>query len=62
MRTCDVAIIGAGIMGATVAFKLRQAGFRVVLLDRSDPGGEASWAAAGMLSVEPVEEAVGVAA
>jgi glycine oxidase len=53
MKTCDVAIIGAGIIGATVAFKLRRAGFRVALLDRSEPGGEASWAAAGMLSPAP---------
>jgi glycine oxidase len=53
MKTCDVAIIGAGIIGATVAFKLRQAGLRVALLDRSEPGGEASWAAAGMLSPAP---------
>jgi glycine/D-amino acid oxidase-like deaminating enzyme len=33
-----VAVIGAGVVGASVAFRLAQAGARVILIDRGDPG------------------------
>jgi len=49
----DVAIAGGGIIGGAVALALARGGRRVVLLDRQDPGREASWAAAGMLSPQP---------
>jgi len=49
-KTYDVAIVGAGIIGAVVAWELARAGLRVALLDRQQPGMEASWAAAGMLA------------
>jgi glycine oxidase len=46
----DVAIIGAGIIGTSIAWRLAQAGCRVTILDAGAVGGEASWAGAGMLA------------
>jgi glycine oxidase len=43
-------VIGAGIIGASIAWKLATAGFRVVLADAGRMGGEASSAGAGMLA------------
>jgi glycine oxidase len=53
----DVVVVGAGIQGCTVAFRLAQARKDVVVLERSVPGAEASSAAGGILSpgVEAVE-------
>src|ERR1700730_12344003 len=53
----DVAVIGAGIQGSSVALRLAQAGAKVAVLERGIPGAEASSAAAGILSpgVEAVE-------
>jgi len=45
----DVIIAGAGIIGLSVAMELRRAGASVTVLDRGEPGREASSAAAGML-------------
>ena len=53
MRTYDVAIIGGGIIGASIAFELAAEKIRVGIFDRQEPGREASWAAAGMLSPAP---------
>lgn len=50
MQTYDAAIIGGGIIGAAVAWELGCARRRVIVLDRQQPGMEASWAAAGMLA------------
>src|SRR5512136_3026888 len=53
----DVAIVGAGIQGSSVALRLAQAGRKVAVLERAIPGAEASSAAGGILSpgVEAVE-------
>ncbi|HYL46198.1 MAG TPA: glycine oxidase ThiO [Candidatus Limnocylindrales bacterium] len=56
MKTFDVAIAGGGIIGASIAFELAAEKLKVVLLDRQQPGTEASWAAAGMLSPGPDSE------
>jgi glycine oxidase len=46
----DTIIIGAGIIGASIAWRLAQSGRRVTLVDAGTMGGEASWAGAGMLA------------
>ena len=45
-----VIIVGAGIIGLSLAWRLAQRGVRVTVLDRSPAASEASWAAAGMLA------------
>jgi glycine oxidase len=58
MKSFDVAIAGAGIIGASIAFELAQAGLKVALFDRGEPGREASWASAGILSPAPESPAM----
>jgi glycine oxidase len=53
VKVFDVAIIGGGIIGSSIAFELAAEKLDVVLLDREEPGRGASWAAAGMLSPAP---------
>lgn len=50
MRSYDVVIIGAGVIGGSIALELAKEKLRVGLLDRQPPGREASWAAGGMLA------------
>jgi len=50
----DVIVIGAGVAGCGVAWRLAQRGQRVLIIERDEPGRGASWAAAGMLA--PVGE------
>lgn len=49
-RTTDVVIVGAGVMGCALGWRLRKAGLSVRLLERSVPGAEASSVAAGILA------------
>jgi glycine oxidase len=53
VKSFDVAIIGGGVIGASIAFELAGEKLRVGVFDRQQPGREASWAAAGMLSPAP---------
>lgn len=60
--TIRVVIVGAGIMGLGIAWRLGQRGAAVTLFDAGKAGGGASHAAAGMLAIcaeaEPGEEAL----
>lgn len=42
--------MGAGIIGLSLAVSLRRQGLKVLIIERGEPGREASYAAAGMLS------------
>jgi glycine oxidase len=53
VKVADVVIVGGGVIGASIAFELAAEKLDIVLLDRQQPGREASWAAAGMLSPGP---------
>jgi len=53
VRSYDVIVVGGGIVGGAIALQLAQSKLHVALLDRQNPGREASWAAAGMLSPAP---------
>jgi glycine oxidase len=46
----DVVIVGAGIIGCTIARLLALRGADVLVIDRDSPGRRATWAAGGMLS------------
>ena len=46
----DVAVVGAGLIGLSVAWRLAAAGLSVAVLDRGTAGAGASLAATGMLS------------
>lgn len=45
----DVLIIGGGVIGLTTAYFLAREGARVTVVERGEPGQEASWAGAGIL-------------
>lgn len=51
MKSSDVIIIGAGVIGLSLAWKLQKSGLHVQLIDRGEPAREASHAAAGMIAV-----------
>jgi len=47
----NIVIIGAGVAGLGIGWRLLQAGCAVTILERAQPATGASWAAAGMLAV-----------
>lgn len=54
-----VVIVGAGVAGLSIGWRLLQASAEVTILDRGQPGSGATWAAAGMLAVTAeLEDAV----
>jgi len=50
MKSWDAIIIGGGIIGLSLAIALRKQGLQVLIVERGEPGREASHAAAGMLA------------
>jgi glycine oxidase len=55
MRSWDVIVIGGGIIGLSLSLELRKKGARVLIVERGEPGREASSAAGGMLVDCPFE-------
>jgi glycine oxidase len=55
-RSFDVAVVGGGVIGLSVAWRCAQRGLRTIVLERGEPGGATSHVAAGMLA--PVSEAI----
>jgi glycine oxidase len=52
LRVSDVLIVGGGMVGCAIALGLRDRGLAVTVVDRGEPGREASWAAGGILAPE----------
>jgi len=57
----SVLVVGGGLVGALVALRLAQSGQTVRVLDRDQPGAEASSAAAGILAAQIEASAPGAA-
>jgi glycine oxidase len=55
VKSWDVIIIGGGIIGLSLASALRRRGASVLVVERGEPGREASHAAGGMLVDCPIE-------
>lgn len=53
MKNFEVIIAGGGLIGGSIALELALAGLRVAIFEQGDPGREASWAGAGILSPAP---------
>jgi glycine oxidase len=48
-KTCDVVILGGGVIGLSIAYALAREGEACTVLDRRELGREASWAGAGLI-------------
>jgi glycine oxidase len=55
VKRWDAIIIGAGIIGLSLAIELNKRALHVLVVDKGEPGREASWAAGGMLADFPLE-------
>lgn len=55
MKNWDVIVIGGGIIGLSLSIELRKKGIKVLVVERGEPGREASYAAGGMLVECPLE-------
>lgn len=52
-----IVVIGAGVAGLSIGWRLRQAGAEVVVLERAQAGHGATWASAGMIAATAEIEA-----
>lgn len=50
VKTWDVIVVGAGIIGLSLARELKKRGLNVLVVEKGEPGREASFAAGGMLA------------
>ncbi|MFL6300168.1 MAG: glycine oxidase ThiO [Terriglobales bacterium] len=50
MKSWDVIVLGCGVIGASLARELHKSGAHVLVIERGEPGREATHAAAGMLA------------
>jgi glycine oxidase len=57
VKTWDVIIVGGGIIGLSLSLELRRQGASVLVIDKGEPGREASHAAGGMLVDSSAETA-----
>jgi glycine oxidase len=55
VKTWDAIVVGAGIVGLSLAIELNKQGLRVLVVEKGEPGRESSWAAGGMLCDFPAE-------
>ena len=58
MKKFDAVIAGGGVIGGAIALELSRAGLHVAIVDRQQPGQEASWASAGIISPAPENPAM----
>lgn len=49
MPMCDCLIVGGGVVGLSLAYELSGHGWAITVVERGEPGREASWAGAGIL-------------
>src|SRR4051812_33651227 len=49
-RSCDVLIIGGGIIGMSSAYELSQRGYKVIVIDKGDIGYGCSYGNAGWIT------------
>ena len=56
MPSADVIVIGAGLVGLSLARELDRQGLHPLILEAGEPGRGASWAGAGMLSAYQLRE------
>ena len=49
-KSADVIVVGAGVIGCSIAYHLAKEGVSVLILERGRVGREASWASAGILN------------
>jgi glycine oxidase len=57
----DLAVLGGGVVGLSIAAECAKVGWRVCLVDRSEVGKESSWAGAGILpagATVPVDDPI----
>ncbi len=50
MKTWDVVIIGGGVIGLSLAWRMRKAGASVLVVEKGEPAREATHAAGGMIA------------